>query len=94
VRNAIKHYEEIQTVLGELQDTVVARNTLLRLATKAGMTPGEGGFTYGLLYAKRTTAGRSGTTRRAKTGLTSPVNGAAGQMASDPEPVSEGSTKR
>jgi CHAD domain-containing protein len=51
VRNTIKHYEEIQTLLGELQDTVVARNTLLRLATKAGTTPGENGFTYGLLYA-------------------------------------------
>jgi CHAD domain-containing protein len=51
VRNAIKHYEQIQTVLGDLQDSVIARNTLLQLATKAGTTPGENGFTYGLLYA-------------------------------------------
>jgi CHAD domain-containing protein len=59
VRNTIKHYEEIQTVLGELQDTVVARNTLLRLATKAGTTPGENGFTYGLLYANELRQGEA-----------------------------------
>jgi CHAD domain-containing protein len=47
----IKHYEKMQTVLGDLQDSVLARNTLWRLATKAGTTPGENGFTYGLLYA-------------------------------------------
>ena len=51
VRSAIRHYENIQTVLGDLQDSVIARNTLLQLATKAGTTPGENGFTYGLLYA-------------------------------------------
>jgi CHAD domain-containing protein len=59
VRNTIKHYEEIQTVLGKLQDTVVARNTLLRLATKAGTTPGENGFTYGLLYANELRQGEA-----------------------------------
>jgi CHAD domain-containing protein len=59
VRNTITHYEKIQTVLGELQDTVVARNTLLRLATKAGTTPGEGGFTYGLLYANELRQGEA-----------------------------------
>jgi CHAD domain-containing protein len=59
VRNTIKHHEEIQTVLGELQDTVVARNTLLRLATKAGTTPGENGFTYGLLYANELRRGEA-----------------------------------
>jgi CHAD domain-containing protein len=59
VRNAIKHYEQIQTVLGELQDTVVARNTLLRLATKAATTPGENGFTYGLLYANELRQGEA-----------------------------------
>jgi hypothetical protein len=51
VRNTIKHYEKIQIVLGERQDGVIARNTLLALAAKAGTTPGENGFTYGLLYA-------------------------------------------
>ena len=59
VKNTIKHYEEIQTVLGELQDTVVARNTLLRLATKAGTTPRENGFTYGLLYANELRQGEA-----------------------------------
>ena len=46
-------------VLGKLQDTVVARNTLLRLATKAGTTPGENGFTYGLLYANELRQGEA-----------------------------------
>jgi hypothetical protein len=31
----VKHYEEIQTVLGELQDTVVARN-IVAAGSKAG----------------------------------------------------------
>jgi CHAD domain-containing protein len=53
IKNTIEHYEKIQTVLGDLQDSVVARTTLVRLATKAGTTPGENGFTYGLLYAKQ-----------------------------------------
>jgi CHAD domain-containing protein len=51
VAKAVRHFEKIQTVLGDLQDSVVARSTLLRLARKAGTTPGENGFTYGLLYA-------------------------------------------
>jgi hypothetical protein len=41
VRNTIKHYEEIQIVLGELRDGVIARNTMLALAAKAGTTPGD-----------------------------------------------------
>ncbi|MBV9515404.1 MAG: CHAD domain-containing protein, partial [Mycobacteriaceae bacterium] len=48
----IKHYKRIQTVLGDHQDTVVATATLRRMAIGAGTTPGENGFTYGLLYAR------------------------------------------
>ena len=37
-------------MLGEHQDTVVARPVLRELATRAGQD-GSSGFTYGLLYA-------------------------------------------
>jgi CHAD domain-containing protein len=50
-KNTVRHYKKIQTVLGDHQDGVIASSTLWRLATKAGTTPGENGFTYGLLYA-------------------------------------------
>jgi CHAD domain-containing protein len=45
-----KHYKRIQRVLGDHQDSVVASDTLRRLAITAGTTAGENGFTYGLLY--------------------------------------------
>jgi CHAD domain-containing protein len=47
-----KHYKRIQSVLGDHQDTVVARAALRRLGTTAGTTAGENGFTFGLLYAR------------------------------------------
>jgi inorganic triphosphatase YgiF len=47
-----KHYKRIQRVLGEHQDSVVASGTLRRLAITAGTTPGENGFTFGLLWAR------------------------------------------
>lgn len=48
----IGKYKEVQEVLGEHQDAVVAAETLLVLGRKAGVTPGENGFTFGLLYAR------------------------------------------
>ena len=47
-----KHYKQFQRVLGDHQDGVVASETLYRLALAAGTTPGENGFTFGLLYAR------------------------------------------
>jgi len=41
----------IQDVLGQFQDSVVAAESLLHLGIRAGTTPNENGFTYGLLYA-------------------------------------------
>lgn len=52
VKQAEKHFKRIQRVLGEHQDSVVASNALRRFALTAGTTPGENGFTYGLLYAR------------------------------------------
>ena len=49
-KKTVKHYKKIQRVLGDHQDGVVATGTLRRLALIAGTTPGENGFTYGLLF--------------------------------------------
>lgn len=49
---SVKRYKEIQTILGDHQDSVVASDILRRMAVTAGTTPGENGFTYGLLYAR------------------------------------------
>jgi CHAD domain-containing protein len=51
-KKTVKHYKQIQRVLGDHQDSVVATATLHRLAVTAGTTAGENGFTYGLLYAR------------------------------------------
>jgi CHAD domain-containing protein len=51
-KETAKHYKQIQRVLGDHQDGVVASATLHRLAITAGTTAGENGFTYGLLYAR------------------------------------------
>jgi CHAD domain-containing protein len=48
----VKHYKRIQSVLGDHQDTVVARAALRRIGTSAGTAAGENGFTFGLLYAR------------------------------------------
>ena len=47
-----KHHKRIQKILGDLQDTVVARPMLRRLGADAGTSDGENGFTFGLLYAR------------------------------------------
>ena len=48
----MKHYKRIQSVLGDHQDTVVARAALRRMGTAAGTAAGENGFTFGLLFAR------------------------------------------
>lgn len=51
-KRTVKQYKQIQTVLGDHQDAVVATEVLRRMAVAAGTTPGENGFTFGLLYAR------------------------------------------
>ena len=58
-----KHYKHIQRVLGDHQDGVVASSTLCRLARTAGTTPGENGFTFGLLYAREQQAAETARSR-------------------------------
>jgi CHAD domain-containing protein len=49
-RKNVKRYQELQDLLGEHQDSHVSADLLRRLAAKAGTTPGENGFTFGVLY--------------------------------------------
>lgn len=42
----------VQEVLGEHQDSLVAADLLRRMGAEAGTTPGQNGFTYGLLHAR------------------------------------------
>jgi len=51
-RRRAKAYKKIQSVLGDHQDTVVARDVLRRMAAGTGPSRGQNGFTYGLLYAR------------------------------------------
>jgi CHAD domain-containing protein len=47
-----KYYKQIQSILGQHQDTVVARSALRRMAAATGGAADENGFTFGLLYAR------------------------------------------
>ena len=51
-KRTVKYYKNIQSLLGDHQDTVVACEALQRMAVAAGTTVGENGFTYGMLYAR------------------------------------------
>jgi CHAD domain-containing protein len=51
-KRTIKHYKQIQSLLGDHQDTVVATEALRQMAVTAGTTVGENGFSYGMLYAR------------------------------------------
>ncbi|WP_019971492.1 CYTH and CHAD domain-containing protein [Mycobacterium sp. 141] len=51
-KRTAKHYKRFQSVLGDHQDTVVASAVLRRMALSGGMTVGENGFTFGLLFGR------------------------------------------
>ena len=51
-KRTVKHYKQIQRLLGDHQDTVVAAGALRQMALTAGTTVGENGFSYGMLYAR------------------------------------------
>ena len=50
VKKRIKRYEQLQDILGDYQDGVVAAGLLRRLASGTAQHTNENGFTYGLLY--------------------------------------------
>jgi CHAD domain-containing protein len=45
-------YEKLQDLLGEHQDSLVSAAVLRRLGALAGDTPGENGFTFGILWER------------------------------------------
>jgi CHAD domain-containing protein len=47
-----RRYERLQDLLGEHQDSLVSAELLRRLGASAGTTPGENGFTFGILYER------------------------------------------
>ncbi|OBH07646.1 hypothetical protein A5696_21795 [Mycobacterium sp. E2699] len=51
-KRTVRHYKQIQSLLGDHQDTVVAADALRQMAVTAGTTVGENGFSYGMLYAR------------------------------------------
>ena len=65
-KRRVHQYCELQDLLGEHQDSIVSAEFLRRLGAVAGTTPGENGFSYGILhereehnaYAARTKAQR------------------------------------
>lgn len=56
-REHAKRGEHLQNLLGEHQDIVVSASALRRLGATAGSTPGENGFTFGLLLARELARG-------------------------------------
>lgn len=50
VKRNTARYRNIQHVLGEHQDSAAATDLLREFGARAGTTPGENGFTFGLLY--------------------------------------------
>lgn len=50
---AVEETKDLQTLIGEHQDSVVSAALLRRLGASAGTTPGKNGFTYGLLLAQQ-----------------------------------------
>jgi CHAD domain-containing protein len=62
-KRKVRRYKQIQTILGEHQDSVVAADTLRNMALRAGTTPGENGFTFGLLYAREQQAAQKARTQ-------------------------------
>jgi CHAD domain-containing protein len=55
-RASTERAKNIQQRLGERQDHVVAADFLRRVGAVAGTTPGENGFTFGLLYEREIAA--------------------------------------
>lgn len=50
---AVEETKDLQTLLGEHQDSVVSAEILRRLGANAGPTSGTNGFTYGVLLAQQ-----------------------------------------
>ncbi|MFC0451222.1 CYTH and CHAD domain-containing protein [Rhodococcus jostii] len=62
-KKKVAKYKKLQEVLGEHQDSVVSAGILRTLGARAGTTPGENGFTFGLLYGLEQQAAQHARTR-------------------------------
>lgn len=67
-KRQVKHLKHVQDVLGEHQDSVVARQLLRRLGTGPQTTDGPQGFTLGLLYGIEQAATRDARAAAARLG--------------------------
>ncbi|MDQ1731615.1 MAG: hypothetical protein QOK10_1774 [Pseudonocardiales bacterium] len=64
-----KRYQKLQDLLGEHQDSLISASVLRRLGAAAGVTDGENGFAFGILYereAENARAAREKARRKAK----------------------------
>lgn len=59
-RKAVEHGKQEQDRLGERQDAIVAVDFLRRVGAAAGTTPGENGFTFGILVGRELRRGHVG----------------------------------
>jgi CHAD domain-containing protein len=57
-RASAKRSKLLQTSLGHRQDAVMAAAFLRRVGAAAGTTPGENGFTFGILFERLAARGR------------------------------------
>jgi CHAD domain-containing protein len=55
-----KRAKKVQTALGHRQDAVIAVEFVRRMGAVAGTTPGENGFTFGLLFERMSQRGKAG----------------------------------
>ena len=51
-RKQADRYQKLQDLLGEHQDSLVSADLIRRLGSKAGTTPGENGFAFGILHER------------------------------------------
>jgi CHAD domain-containing protein len=63
ITHTVKEFKELQDILGEHQDGVVAADLLRRLGAGTAGNTAENGFTYGLLYAQEMATAERGRRR-------------------------------
>jgi CHAD domain-containing protein len=60
-------YRDLQDLLGEHQDSIVSAEVIRRIGAAAGTTPGENGFTYGILHEREEHTARAARTKARRT---------------------------
>jgi len=65
-RKLVERAKKLQDLLGGLQDSVVAEDFVRRMGAEAAATPGENGFTFGILWAREQERARYAISRAGK----------------------------